>query len=206
MLHAFAQNPTGTAPCCPTGGSRAPRLARRASSTCAGGMVTHRPSGRRLLLRQRDAGAFGVSAAVWAGLAPGAQRRMAASSSRDGGYRTRNAVDVGRLGVRAGERLVCPAALARARRRLVADGPARPGTARSRMRRCAISAGMRRMPSRDGPTRGCRPRLEWEAASRPRRYRRDGRRMSGSGPAAPTVHIRAIGRSLAPSASTTASS
>ena len=75
MLHAFAQNPLAPAVLPdwrePAGAAGPTRFV-----DCAGGLVRIGHDGRRLLLRQRDAGAFRVSAAVSAGVAPGAQRRV----------------------------------------------------------------------------------------------------------------------------------
>ena len=203
MLHAFAQNPLAPAVLPdwrePEGAAGPTRFVE-----CAGGMVRIGHRGRRLLLRQRDAGAFGVSAAVSAGVAAGAQRRMA------GVHRRRrlphaDAVDVGRLGVRAGERLVRAAVLARERRRLVADGTVRPGAARSRCAgaphklvrgRRVRALGRRAAADRGGVGGGQRHATTSHELTR----------MSGNGHAAPTAHIRGIGRSRVRSANTTASS
>ena len=117
--------------CCRTGGSRAARPAPTRFVDCAGGMVQHRASRRRLLLRQRDAGAFGLSAAVSAGIAPGAQQRVA------GVHRRRRLSHARRCGcrmagpVRRPNGWTAPLYWREMRWRLVADGIARPGAARS---------------------------------------------------------------------------
>ena len=76
MLHAFAQSPLAPAV---LPDWREPRGRRRPHAVCrlCRRHGADRPAGRGILLRQRDAGACGVSAAVPTGVAPGAQWRLA---------------------------------------------------------------------------------------------------------------------------------
>ena len=156
MLHAFAQNPLAPAVLPdwrePAGAAGPTRFV-----DCAGGLVRDRPSRapdsasttRRRRIRC-ICGRIGWRRA-WCATASGpSSSPMAAIARRRCGCRT-----AGRARRRTAGRHRCTGARAMA-------GGGRWGWAASHrsmpMRRCATSAGTRRMPSRAGPARGCRPR------------------------------------------------
>src|SRR5262249_42612870 len=84
-----------------------------------------------LLLRQRNPCAHGVSTTVWYRVASGTQLGLAGIHGR-WWLPHADAVDVRWLGLRAGKRLGVATALARARRRMVANGSGRIGATGSR--------------------------------------------------------------------------